>query len=259
MHIKGLGLGGLVALVALVGCGSSGGAGGTGGSTGSGGLTGGAGITGNAGATGSAGKGGNTGTGGSGGAFTTTLPSGTKITALTSAQATQLCNDLANYDDHTFIPTICSSAASASGLTAAYRDLQDNSAATTVQLRADCAAASADSGTSDSDCLSVFLDGGTQTCDISSTPSACQATVGDFTKCTNDRTAAALAYYASFPSCSSLTATSLSAFFAADGGVGAGATTPTSCSMFDSTCSTDDGGTAAMTNMSPLPMPRMKR
>jgi hypothetical protein len=257
MYIKGLGLGGLVGLVALVGCGSSGGAGGTGGSTGNGGLTGSAGTTGGG---GSGAKGGSTGSGGSGGAFTTSVPSGTKITGLTSAQAMQLCADVASYDDHTLIPTLCNSGASTSiaGLTAAYLDLRGNPAATDAQLRAECTAANADSGSSSSECLSALLDGGVRTCDFSSTPSTCQATVGDFTKCTNDKTAAALQYYASFPSCSSITAASLNAFFAADGGVRTDPSEPTSCSMFDSTCYTD-GGTAAMTNMSPLPMPRLKR
>jgi hypothetical protein len=261
MHIKGLGLGGLVAIVALVGCGSSGGTGGTAGSTGHGGTTGGAGITGSGGTgTGTGGRAGTTGSGGSGGAFTTSLPSGTKITGLTSAQATQLCADLANYDDHTLILSLCNAAASSSvaGLTAAYFDLRGNPAATDAQLRADCTAANADSGSSSSDCISALADGGTQTCNISSTPSTCQATVGDFTKCINDQTAAALQYYASFPSCSSITAASLKAFFAADGGVDEGPPEPTSCSMFDSTCDVD-GGTAAMTNMSPLQMPHLKR
>jgi hypothetical protein len=249
MHMKGLGLGGLFAVVALVGCGSSG-AGGTGGSTG----TGGSGTTGHAGSTGTAGNGsaGHTGSGGTtgaGGAFTTSVPSGTKLTGLTSAQQTQLCNDIDNYG-RAESPTICKATASITGLAAAYIDLLGNSAATTAELQAACTAASQDAGTC----------GPTGTCNIGSIPSSCQATVGDYTTCINQELTADLQYFDSLPSCGSITAASLSAFFATDGGASsAGPMESATCMMFDSTCSTDDGGTAAMTNMSPLRLPRMKR
>jgi hypothetical protein len=254
MHMRALGLGGLFAVVALVGCGSSGGS-----ATGGGGATGKAGSTGMAGS-GSAGHTGSGGTTGAGGAFTTSVSSGTKLTGLTSAQATQLCSDLGSYFDHTYIPAICNGAAfsSLNGLEAAKVDLAENPNATDAQLRADCTAADADAGASASTCLGFFLDGGTQTCNVSSIPSTCQATVGDFTKCTNDRTAATAQYYAAFPSCATITAASVNAFFAADGGISDGVPESTTCAMFDSTCDVD-GGTAAMTNMSPLPMPRRKR
>jgi hypothetical protein len=259
MHMKGLGLGGLFAVVALVGCGSSG-AGGTGGSTG----TGGSGTTGHAGSTGTAGNGsaGHTGSGGTtgaGGAFTTSVPSGTKLTGLTSAQQTQLCNDLDTYVDHT-LPELCNAAAATAvnGLEAARVDLIENPNTPDAQLRADCSAADADAGANASRCTDLLQDAGTQTCDISSTPATCEATVGDYTKCLNDTTTSSLQYYASFPTCSTITAASVNAFFAADGGLSSGPPEPASCAMFDSTCSVD-GGTAAMTNMSPLPMPRMKR
>jgi hypothetical protein len=259
MHMKGLGLGGLFAVVALVGCGSSGG---TGGSTG----TGGSGATGHAGSTGTAGNGsaGHTGSGGTtgaGGAFTTSVPSGTKLTGLSSAQQTQLCNDINNYADHTFLPELCNAAAAASvnGLAAAYADLIENPGVTDAKLRVDCSAADADAGANASKCTDSLQDAGTQICDdFSSTPATCQATVGDYTKCLNDTTTSSLQYYASFPSCSTITAASVNAFFAADGGLNAGPPEPASCAMFDSTCSVD-GGTSAMTNMSPLRLPRMKR
>jgi hypothetical protein len=252
MHMKGLGLGGLFAVVALVGCGSSGGAGGTGGSTGTGG-SGHAGSTGTAGDN-NAGHSGGGGTTGAGGAFTTSVPGGTKLTALTSAQQTQLCNDVENFVDHTFLPELCNAAAAASvnGLEAAYVDLIENPSTTDAQLRADCSAADADAGANAGRCTDSLQDAGTQTCDISSTPATCQATVADYTKCLNDTTTSSLQYYASLPNCSTVTAASVNAFFAADGGLSAGPPEPASCAMFDPTCDVD-GGTAAMTNMSPLP------
>jgi hypothetical protein len=259
MHMKGLGLGGLFAVVALVGCGSSSLTGADGGGTGGSASTGKAGSTGTAGDN-NAGHSGGGGTTGAGGAFTTSVPSGTKLTGLTSSQQTQLCNDIENFIDHSFGPALCNAAAASSvnGLEAAYFDLLENTTATDAQLRADCTAADADAGAGARTCASEFLDGGVQTCNVSSIPSTCQATVGDYTKCLNDTSTSSVQYYAGFPSCSTLTAASVSAFFAADGGITEGAPEPASCTMFDSTCDVD-GGTAAMTNMSPLPMPRMKR
>jgi hypothetical protein len=240
MQIKGLGLGGLMAIVALVGCGSSSGTGGTGGSTGTGGGTG-------------SGKGGTT---GSGGSFTTSVPSGTKVTGLTAGQAAQLCSDVESYVDNSFFPAICRAAMGLSGPEAAYLDLLQNPTASTAELQAACASAAAtDAGNS---CSNPLGDGGTQTCNISQVPSTCQATVGDYTKCVNDSTAADLQLYASAPTCSTLTAASLMAYFAADGGSSANPAQPASCSMFDSTC-TVDGGTSITSSMSLRMRPKGSR
>ena len=149
-----LGLGGVLAIAALVGCGSSNGIGGTGGSTGTGG-----------------GKGGTT---GSGGSFTTSVPSGTKVTALTTAQAAQLCSDVEGYVNNTFFPAVCRAASALSGPEAAYFELLQNPTASTSELRATCASAAAmDAGDS---CSNTLADGGTETCNISQIPSTCQAT-----------------------------------------------------------------------------------
>jgi hypothetical protein len=222
----------------------------------------GTGGSGHAGSTGTAGGGGagHTGTGGTpvtGGAFTTSVPAGTKLTGLTSAQATQLCSDIGTFINHTFIPNICNESASLSGLEAAYIDLLGNPGATDAQLRADCTAATADAGTSR--CTGELVDGGVQTCNVSSIPSTCQATVGQYGTCLNDTNAATAQFYGALPKCNAITAASVTALFAADGGASQGPPEPSTCSMFDSTC-TADAGTAALTNMSPLPMPsRMKR
>jgi hypothetical protein len=253
MYIKGLGLGGLVALVALVGCGSSSGTGGAGGSTGGGGLTGSAGITGNAGATGSAGRGGSTGSGGttgsggSGGGFTTSVPSATKITALTPSQITQLCSDVQNYVEHTEIPLLCNSVVPTEGIAAARAVLRDNPSATNAQLQAACAQSEADAGSCP---FTLDPDGGLGTCDVSSIPATCQATVGDETKCANDTLASYVQFTNAIPKCSSLTAASLSAYTAADGGGAAGPAEPASCAMFDTGGACHTSSTSAMLNMS---------
>jgi hypothetical protein len=243
MQIKGLWLGGVMAIVALVGCGSSGGTSGTGGSTGGGGTG-----SGKGGASGS-GKGGTT---GGGGAFTTSVPAGTKVTGLTTAQAAQLCNDIESYFDNTFLPSVCQASSSLPGLEDAYFDLLQNPTASNTELQTVCASDAQDGGCSD------FVDGGTGSCDISDVPSTCQATVGDYTTCINDMTTADVQLYATLPTCSSVTAASLKAFFEADGGSSFDAPEPTSCSKFDATCDVD-GGTGVVSNMSRRMMPKRRR
>jgi hypothetical protein len=220
-------------IAALAGCGGGNGSGGTGGGTGAGGTTG----TGGAGtgSGGSSAKGGSTGTGGAG-TFTTSVSSGTKVTALSSSQQTQFCNDLLTFVDDTFVPELCSSVADATGLDAAYFDLLENPAATDAELQAACAQALADAGTS-SACANG-VDAGAQTCNVGAIPSTCNATVGDYTKCLNDTVSATIGFYASLPACNTLTAAQLNALYSADGGVSTGPSEPTSCSMFDATCGT---------------------
>ena len=177
-------------------------------------------------------------------AFTTSVPSGTKLTALTSAQGVQFCSDLQNYVDSNVFPALCRASASLAGPEAAYLDLLQNPSASTPELQAVCAGEVVDAGS----CSDLSADGGTGTCSISQVPSSCQATVGDYTTCVNDSTAADLQLYASIPSCSTLTAASLMAYFAADGGSSANPAEPASCSRFDSTCNVD-GGTTILSNM----------
>jgi hypothetical protein len=236
MQIKGLGLWGAMAIVALVGCGSSSGTGGTGGSTGTG-----------------SGKGGTT---GGGGAFTTSLPAGTKVTALTTAQAAQLCNDLESYLNNNLFPSICKEASALAGPEGAYLDLLENSSASDAELRAACVSAAAmDAGNS---CSDFVADGGAETCNISQIPSTCEATVGDYTTCINDMSSADTQLYASVPSCSTLTAASVTAYFAADGGASAEPPEPASCSQIESTCSVD-GGSPVSSNMNARMMLKRRR
>jgi hypothetical protein len=240
MQIKGLGLWGVMAIAALVGCGSSSGTGASGTGGGAGGGTG-------------SGKGGTT---GGGGAFTTSVPAGTKVTALTTAQATQLCNDLESYLDNNLFPSICKASSALAGPEAAYFDLLENPSASDTELRAACVSGAAvDAGDS---CSDFLADAGTETCNISEIPSTCQATVGDYTTCINAMSAADAQLYTSVPSCSTLTAASVTAYFAADGGLSAEPPEPASCSQIDSTCSVD-GGSPVMSNMKARMMPPKRR
>src|ERR1700690_3035545 len=131
-----LGFGRVVTIAALIGCGSSGGGG-----------------------------------GGGGGSFTTSVPAGTKLTALTPAQAMQLCNDFSAYERNTLKTVLCD----LSGLLAAAL----SGGTTDADLRTACTQGY-------NSCLSA--DGGlttTSSCDsttFSGEPSTCQATVGDLQK-----------------------------------------------------------------------------
>jgi hypothetical protein len=199
MQIKGLGFGVLVAAAALIGCGSSSPAGGTG----SGGNT------------GSGGKGsGGTGSGGTNGAgaFTTSVPSGTKLTGLTTGQATQLCADFNTYAQKTLAPALCT--------TLGILSAEFSGATSDADLQAACTAGY-------NSCLTS--DGGTTSGCTASTvmtePAACTATVGDLTTCANAMGDA----NNQIPSCSTLTAASLAALNAADAG---STSSPPSCAMF---------------------------
>lgn len=209
MKIKnGLGFGGVLAIVALIGCGSGGGA--TGGSGGTGTTS---------------GSGGSTGSGAtSGGAFTTSVPSGTKLTSITSAQAMQFCNDydaFANAHTATFCKTLAISFASALVGSATDSDIQ---AACTATYN---------------DCLSPD-GGGMASCDptgLLSTPATCTATVGDATTCLN----AEFTVENQLPSCSTVTGAMLAAA-AADGGVLSAE--PAVCTPIDA-CDTSDASVGA--------------
>jgi hypothetical protein len=217
MHIRVQGLAAVLTMAALVGCGSSSGTsdGGT--------FTGHAGTGGSS--TGSGGKGGSTGSGGvsGGGTFTTSVSSSTKLTGLSSAQATQLCNDVNHYSQTTLAPSTCK----LSGILGAFTLLIGNSSATNAQLQAACTSAY-------NACLSG--DGGTVTgtCDptaIMSSPSTCTATVGDVSTCLNAEGSEVVQIYATIPSCSEVTAANITSTFA---DAGTGPTDPASCMTLDS-------------------------
>lgn len=200
---QGVGMFSIAMVALLVGCGSSGG-GGTGGSngSGSGGISGG-------------GKGGGSGNNPGGGTFTTSVPGSTPLTGLSGTQQTQLCKDFMTYADNTLMPELCR----VDGLLVAAF----SGATSDADVRTACTAGY-------NACLAS--DGGsTVTCNPSSVPSTCTATVGDLTSCLNARSAAT----AQIPSCSTLTAAQLAGAF----GDGGGATEPAVCMQFDTGGSCD--------------------
>lgn len=212
MTIKqGLGMGvlvGALAIGSLVGCGSSGGSSATGGSGGAGSGTGG--TTG----------GGNT----SGGGFTTSVPSGTKLTTLTSAQATQICKDYDTYVE-AHATTYCKALAVELSASAAGGSDAD--------LQAACTAAY-------TECLTA--DGGLgfscDPTDLMSSSASCTATVGDGVACINAQFTA----QNQVPSCSSLTAATLAAA-TADGGVLG--SDPSACAAIDA-CDQGDASSSSL-------------
>jgi len=167
---------------------------------------------------------------GSGGGFSTSVPAGTKLTALTPAQAQQLCNDAAAYDQRVLGTTLCKQI----GLEAAvFLAAFSSSPPADADLQAACAQAY-------DGCL--HPDGGatttSSTCDptaVMSQPATCQATVGDFTTCVSDLDAAFQQSAASIPDCSALTAANIASYTSSDGGTTT-TTEPVSCSKISSTC-----------------------
>jgi hypothetical protein len=264
MHIKGLGIGSLFAVAALAGCGSSSGSSGTGGSSGKAGSggsaqstgTGGGSVAGHGGGgtagSSNVGRGGNSGN--STGTFSTSVNSGTKLTALSGAQATQLCTDINSFFDNTLTATLCTAQDPDFGLEAAAAYLEANPSATDAQLQATCAQAAVDGGSCR---VTGSVDGGIASCDTASIPSTCQATVGDYATCLNATEAAYVQFIAAIPSCGSLTAASLTAYFATDGGGTVGPTEPSSCATIDATCSTSDGGSDANAATSAFVLPQL--
>ncbi len=168
---------------------------------------------------------------GGGGGFSTSVPAGTKLTALTPAQAQQLCHDVDAYDQQVLGTALCKQTGlEAAVLLAAF----SSSPPADADLQAACAQAY-------EACL--HPDGGattaSSTCDptaVMSQPSTCQANVGDFTACVNDLDTAFQQSSASIPDCSSVTAATVASYTSsADAGT-TSTTEPVSCSKFSSTC-----------------------
>ena len=201
---RGLGRWALLVIVALAGCGSSGGK-----------------------ASSDGGTGGTTGGGTGGGSFTTSVPSGTKLSALTPTQQAQICADEEHYlSEGTFFSNFCQIVA----LQTLSRAL--NEPLTDAQLQTGCASdytscLSADSG----------VTGSGTTCDLSNVGSQCTGTVGDYLTCSNDDIAKINRLAASLPSCSTITKSTLATAAAAIQGDAGFNTLPAGCAPIDG-CST---------------------
>jgi hypothetical protein len=198
-----LGLGGFLAIAALVGCGGN----------------------------------------SSGGGFTTSVPSGTKLTSLTPQQAMQLCTDFdASAGITALAPDLCKLLAiEATALSLSFSPTGQPSDA---MLQMTCTQAY-------NSCLSG--DGGvtsTSDCDPSTfttEPSTCTATVGDLTMCTNADLATAKQEVAGLPSCSSVTSSNLTSALAtlasqADAGTSMSAT----CTALESNCNGDSSSSSTV-------------
>jgi len=215
---------GLIGLVSAVlasmtatGCSSSGGTGGTGGSTGTGGTTGTGGATGTAGSGGGGGKAGSPGTGGAGGSPVTTLDGATAVNALTTAQATQLCNDTYAYFGAA-IPqaTTCKWKALTYAASSSAPDNTTLQTKCTQQLTA-CTQGGDPWATNDG-CNDI--------------PSTCTATVSEYAACITDEVSAFIQTVTGFPMCSSLMMSNTSGIMDAE----AGGTTPASCASLANKC-----------------------
>jgi len=200
-----LGLGGVLAIAALVGCG--------GGSSGNG-------------------------TGG----FTTSVPSGTKLTSLTPQQAMQLCTDFDSYAKTALTPDLCKVIA----IEAASLTLLASSTTQPSNATLQMACTEAYNG-----CLTG--DGGftnTSSCDASTfttEPSTCTATVGDVTMCTNADLTMTNQELAQLPSCSSVTAANLiSALATLTAEADAGTSMSANCTALESNCNTGSSSSSTV-------------
>jgi hypothetical protein len=171
----------------------------------------------------------------SGGEFTTSVPSGTKLTSLTPQQATQLCTDFENYATTTLTPDLCKLLAIEA--TALSLSISSGAQPSDATLRTTC------TQTYDS-CLSGG-DGGittTSSCDsstLTSEPSTCTSTVGDLTMCVNASLTSTNQAVAALPSCSAVTAENLiSSLQSLAAQADAGAPMSATCTALESNCST---------------------
>jgi hypothetical protein len=178
----------------------------------------------------------------SGGGFTTSVPSGTKLTSLTPQQATQLCTDFDSYATTALTPDLCKLLAiEATALSLSVSGAQPSDAT----LRTTC------SQTYNS-CLSGG-DGGittTSSCDPStftSEPSTCTATVGDLTMCVNADLTATNQELATLPSCGSVTAANLiSSLQTLAAQADAGTPMSATCTALESSCNAGSSSSATV-------------
>ncbi len=168
----------------------------------------------------------------SGGGFTTSVPSGTKLTSLTPQQAMQLCTDFDTSATTALTPDLCKLLAiEATALSLSYPGAGQQSDAT---LRMTC------SQTYNS-CLGG--DGGittTSNCDPSTfttEPATCTATVGEVTMCFNADLNATNQQVAALPSCSSVTSANLiSALATIAAQADAGTSMSATCTALEAGC-----------------------
>jgi hypothetical protein len=173
--------------------------------------------------------------GGGGGGFSTSVPGGTKLSSLTTAQATQLCTDLTTYEN-TQSTTQTAEFCKPSGIdAAATAQASSSTMLSDPQLQAACTA-----GYSACTSLDGGIGGGAD-CDsatFAGEPTTCTSSVSDVQKCISDMNAANATYYGALPSCGALTAATLASAEAALNGDGGGSNPvdPASCMPIEANC-----------------------
>jgi hypothetical protein len=153
---------------------------------------------------------------GSGGAppytFATSVDAGVSLTALTMTQATQLCADISAANAGPLQTTFCSAYNQAVAVDDTRSYVEGNPGSSNASLQATCARyLTAES----SDPCPMAL--GCDATRIAKSPAACTATVADLVTCINENAAIDQELLNTTPSCTSITASSLSRYFA-DGG-----------------------------------------
>ena len=186
------------------------------------------------------------GSGGSGGAppytFTTSVDGGVSLTALTMTQATQLCADIGAANAGPLQTTFCSAYNRVVAVDDTRSYLEGNPGSSNASLQATCTRYLM--AQSSSPCPVAVACDATR---IGKSPAACTATVADLVTCINENAAIDQELLNVIPSCTSITASSLSRYFA-DGGafdMYAGVSTSASCESTVSCygISTASGGT----------------
>ena len=156
------------------------------------------------------GCGGSVGPGGAGqGAFATSVGGSLPLSHLTSAQATQLCNDVTRANAMTLKPTLCASTNYSGALRSTDAYHREYPTAADAELQTQC-----------SDVLGVLDQDPSRcpdaaTCDpvyLADQPAACTATVADVADCLNGNDALYKEFLAATPACDTLTASSLAAY-----------------------------------------------
>jgi hypothetical protein len=146
-----------------------------------------------------------------GAAFTTRVSGTIPLSALTSAEATQLCDDVNNANAATLQPTNCAAGNHARVLLSTDAYLRGDPTATDADLQKQC-----------SQTLPYFTADGCSvvaSCDPStvSTSPYCTATVADVVNCINENDALARTFLADTPTCDVVTASSLADYLAPGG------------------------------------------
>jgi hypothetical protein len=156
------------------------------------------------------------------------------VSGLNTSQQAQLCSDIQHFAQSVVSADVCKAEAF---LAAALVEV-GNSAATNADLQSACNAAY-------SDCVNAAADAGAGMCDLGGL-ATCNATVAQVSACLNDLGAQDDRAVAQFPSCSSVTAQSITNFSSTTTTTDAGATLPASCVTLDNIC---PGAVTTMTKM----------